>query len=99
MQSRPITVLPAKWEPPIKGSKWVRRQIAENMPAPLSLLFDDLYVQEGLEVSMNAMQRFMGSPKALDKLYNRPIYGSVNGYAYMRADMNFTPTLMLQVLV
>lgn len=100
LQSRPITglpetpVLPSRWEPPIKGSKWVRRQIAENMPDPLSPLFDDLYVQEGLDVSMDAMQQHMGSPKALDKLYNRPIYGSVNGYAYMRADMNFTPTMM-----
>lgn len=100
LQSRPITglpetpVLPSKWEPPIKGSKWVRRQIAENMPDPLSPLFDDLYVHEGLEVSMDAMQQFMGSPKALEKLYNRPIYGAVNGYAYMRADMNFTPTMM-----
>lgn len=100
LQARPITglpetpVLPSKWEPPIKGSKWVRRQVAENMPDPLSPLFDDLYVHEGLEISLDAMQRFTGAPKALDKLYNRPIYGSVNGYAYMRADMNFTPTMM-----
>ena len=101
LQSRPITglpetpVLPTKWEPPIKGSKWIRRQIAENMPDPLSPLFDDLYVQEGLDVSMDAMQAFMGTPRSLDKLYNRPLYGSVNGYAYMRADMNFTPGMIL----
>ncbi len=100
LQARPITglpetpVLPEKWEPPIKGSKWVRRQVAENMPDPLSPLFDDLYVLEGLDRSMDAMQRFMGVPPALDKLYNRPIYGSVNGYAYMRADMNYTPAMI-----
>lgn len=100
LQARPITGLPqvpappTKWEPPIQGSKWIRRQIAENMPDPLSPLFDDLYVREGLDISMDAMQHFMGSPRALDKLYNRPIYGSVNGYAFMRADMNFTPMMI-----
>jgi rifampicin phosphotransferase len=101
LQSRPITGLPetpvlpsTAWEPPIKGSKWVRRQIAENMPDPLSRCLMICMCMEGLDVSMDAMQQFMGSPKALEKLYNRPIYGSVNGYAYMRADMNFTPTMM-----
>jgi pyruvate,water dikinase len=100
LQSRPITRLPeapippAKWEPPIKGSKWIRRQITENMPDPLSPLFDDLYLREGLDRSMSSMQQFMRVPRSMDKLYNRPLFGTVNGYAYMRADFNFSPVMI-----
>src|SRR5690606_15708208 len=50
LQARPITNLPpaplldASWEPPIPGSAWVRRQVVEHMPEPLSTLFEELYL-------------------------------------------------------
>ncbi|HEX5914667.1 MAG TPA: PEP/pyruvate-binding domain-containing protein, partial [Rubrobacter sp.] len=48
LQARPITNLPpvplkeVRWEPPFSGSAWWRRQVVENMPEPLSPLFDEL---------------------------------------------------------
>jgi len=101
LQSRPVTGLPEtpdppnKWEPPIKGSKWIRRQVTENMPDPLSPLFADLYLREGLDRSMDRMQQVMRIPRGMEKLYNRPFFGTVNGYAYMRADLHFSPMLVL----
>src|SRR5205085_3779985 len=53
LQARPITGLPpaplrdVRWEPPIPGSKWIRRQVVEHMPEPLSPLFAELYLREG----------------------------------------------------
>jgi pyruvate,water dikinase len=48
LQTRPITNLPpqplsdVRWEPPFPNSAWWRRQVVENMPEPLSPLFDEL---------------------------------------------------------
>lgn len=90
LQSRPITGLPpeAQWEPPTPGSTWLRRQVVEHMPDPLSPLFADLYLKDGLERSLDAMQRAMGVPRRLrEELMDRPYFATVNGYAYMRGDL------------
>lgn len=90
LQSRPITGLPPEvhWEPPIPGSTWLRRQVVEHMPDPLSPLFADLYLNEGLERSLDAMQRAMGVPRRLrEGLMDRPFFTTINGYAYMRGDL------------
>ena len=64
LQARPITNLPpppledVRWEPPFPDSAWWRRQVVENLPEPLSPLFDELYVREGLELSIDAMMGF-----------------------------------------
>jgi pyruvate,water dikinase len=90
LQSRPITSLPPEvhWEPPTPGSTWLRRQVVEHMPDPLSPLFADLYLHEGLERSLDAMQRAMGVPRRLrEELMDRPYFATVNGYAYMRGDL------------
>ncbi|MHB1132225.1 MAG: PEP/pyruvate-binding domain-containing protein [Chloroflexota bacterium] len=94
LQARPMTGLPpaplhdVRWEPPIPGSAWIRRQVVENMPEPLSPLFDELYLQEGLEQSAAAMQAAMGVPRAfMDLLFDQPMFATVNGYAYMRGNM------------
>src|SRR5262249_46607803 len=95
LQSRPITSLPpaplpdVRWEPPAPGSRWARRQVGENMPEPLSPLFDELYL-DGLDRSAAAMQAAFGGPRSiLDELFDRPMFATVNGYAYMRGNMNF----------
>jgi len=91
LQARPMTGLPpappkdVSWEPPIPGTKWVRRQVAENMPEPLSPLFEELYVKKGLEDAVNGvweMAEWKGDP---EEVYDRPMYTTVNGYAYSRA--------------
>jgi rifampicin phosphotransferase len=94
LQARPMTALPpaplrdVRWEPPTPGSAWIRRQVVENMPDPLSPLFEELYL-DGLEESANAMQAAMGVPRGfLDRLFDRPMFATVNGYAYMRGNIN-----------
>ena len=93
LQARPVTNLPpppledARWEPPFPGSVWWRRQVVENLPEPLSPLFDELYVREGLELSIDAMMAFFGMTYlSVDAFIDRPIFATVNGYAYLRAD-------------
>lgn len=86
LQSRPITNLPpdppreVTW-PEIPGAQLLKRQVAENMPDPLSPLFEDLYLRaifdtqtwpEGWEwkgrLTRNWMKNF--------------VVTTVNGYAY-----------------
>ena len=54
LQSRPITNLPPQpievtWEPTPPARILARRQIVENIPDPVSPLFEELYLSEGLE--------------------------------------------------
>jgi len=93
VQARPITNLPppplgdALWEPPFPGSAWWRRQVVENLPEPLSPLFDELYLREGLELSIDALMTFFGMTYLrIEDIMDRPIFATVNGYAYLRAD-------------
>lgn len=95
LQARPITALPEQttqpvvtWESPIPGAKWVRRQVVEHMPDPLSPLFAELYLP-ALESSVADMQGAMGVPRLLrEGLIDSPMFVTVNGYAYMRMDIN-----------
>ena len=86
LQSRPITNLPppppknVTW-PEIPGAQLLKRQVAENMPDPLSPLFEDLYLRALFDVqrwpdgwewqgrhTRNWMKNF--------------VITTVNGYAY-----------------
>jgi hypothetical protein len=90
LQARPMTGLPAaslgdiRWEPPIPGTKWIRRQVAENMPEPLSPLFEELYLTEGMELAMEIAGDMTGE-KDLIVDTGLPWYTTVNGYAYLCA--------------
>jgi hypothetical protein len=91
VQARPITNLPpleeVRWEPPVPGSAWWRRQVVENMPEPLSPLFDELYLREGLELSIEALMAALGMTYVrVEDFIDRPLFTTVNGYAYLRAD-------------
>jgi phosphohistidine swiveling domain-containing protein len=93
LQSRPITGLPPAplrdvlWDPPVPGSKWIRRQVVEHMPEPLSPLFEDLYLRDGLERSIDVVMVALRMPDALDDMIDRPLFATVNGFAYQRADV------------
>jgi pyruvate,water dikinase len=96
LQARPITNLPSvpleevRWEPPFPGSAWWRRQVVENMPEPLSPLFDELYLREGLELSIDAMMEFFRMTYfRMEDFVDRPLFTTINGYAYTRA--NYKP--------
>jgi phosphohistidine swiveling domain-containing protein len=110
LQGRPITNLPpaplgdVHWEPPFPGSAWWRRQVVENMPEPLSPLFDELYVREGLELSLDALMAFFRMTYfRVEDFADRPFFTTINGYAYTRA--NYKPfrwsaiPMLLRVMV
>jgi pyruvate,water dikinase len=88
LQARPMTGLPpapledVRWEPPIPGTKWVRRQVAENMPEPLSPLFEELYLKEGMELAMDKALEMTGEGDLVVDT-GLPWYTTVNGYAYL----------------
>ena len=100
LQSRPITNLPppplqdVRWDPPTKGAKLIRRQVVENMPDPLSPLFEELYLLEGLDQSIDQMMADFGMPFDVEDFMKRPFFATVNGYAYMRYDIRFTWRLL-----
>lgn len=99
LQSRPITNLPpaplreVRWEPPIPQTVWMRRQVVEHMPEPLSPLFAELYLQEGLTQSFKEIMHFMGDLQDIGRIVQEflpgPFAMTINGYAYTIASFNF----------
>jgi len=95
LQSRPITNLPAapltdvSWDPPTKKTKLIRRQVVENMPDPLSPLFEQLYLTEGLDESIDEVLEYFGMPMKVEYFVERPLFLTVNAYAYCRANYRF----------
>ena len=95
LQARPITSLPPAplknvvWEPITPNTIWMRRQIVEHMPQPLSPLFEDLYLNQGLDQSMDKLLQAMGEiSKAtidLNAFMPHGFAGTINGYAYTSA--------------
>jgi pyruvate,water dikinase len=104
LQARPITKLPpaplkdVRWEPPRPGTVWMRRQVVEHMPEPLSPLFDELYVRDGLYHSMETLGVFLsdlsGVEIELRAFVDPPFAATVNGYAYSIASFNYSPELI-----
>ena len=94
----PAPLRDVRWEPPIPGSKWIRRQVVEHMPEPLSPLFEELYLREGLERSIDALMPILGMPDTLEQIMERPFFGTVNGYAYMRADVKMAYLTLLRAM-
>jgi len=90
LQARPMTGLPlapledVRWEPPVPGTRWVRRQVAENMPEPLSPLFEELYLKHGMELAMDQALVMAGEADLIVDT-GLPWYATVNGYAYLCA--------------
>ena len=100
VQSRPITGLPAEpgpavaWAPPSDTARLVRRQVVENMPLPLSALFEELYLHEGLDRGMDQLISIMRLPVDLDEFVRRPLFITVNGYGYCRYDFTFSRRML-----
>ena len=104
LQSRPITNLPpvplrdVRWDPPRPGTIWMRRQVVEHMPEPLSPLFDELYLEEGLDQSMESLTIFMSDISGIEikvwEFLDPPFAATVNGYAFSIASFNFSPKMV-----
>lgn len=92
LQSRPITSLPPHpiedltWQPPEGSTRVIRRQVVEHMPQPLSPLFEELYLEQGLESGIDALMAKWQAPFDISDFVDRPLFVTVNGYAYCRAD-------------
>ena len=88
------------WDPPIPGSTWVRRQVVEHMPHPLSPLFEELYVREGLERPLDSLMRLVLGDMdfRLEDFMDRPFCATINGFAYQRADYRLRPTMVPTML-
>ncbi|MGI5837966.1 MAG: PEP/pyruvate-binding domain-containing protein, partial [Chloroflexota bacterium] len=95
LQARPMTGLPpaplkgVRWESPIPGMKWVRRNVAEHMPEPLSPLFEELYLKEGMELAMAKAGELTGEADLIGD-FTGPWYATVNGYAYLLGSFKMT---------
>jgi pyruvate,water dikinase len=104
LQARPITNLPpaplaeARWESPIPGATWVRRQVVEHMPEPLSPLFADLYLREGLARSIEQIGSILGIEESLEDFIDGPFFVTVNGYGYSRGNISLTPASALKMV-
>jgi rifampicin phosphotransferase len=96
LQARPITGLPpvpltdVRWEPPIPGSRWIRRQVVEHMPEPLSPLFEELYLHQGLDASVRLIYAALDVPDRMHEIVDHPLFSTVNGFAYQRADIKLS---------
>ena len=108
LQARPITSLPPAplqnvvWEPIVPNTLWMRRQIVEHMPEPLSPLFEDLYLKQGMDQTLDKLLAAMGwlGGTALDfhAMMPQGFAGTINGYAYTSASFKMSGSNMWTIL-
>ena len=111
LQARPITSLPdpkpvplqnVVWEPVVPDTIWMRRQIVEHMPEPLSPLFEDLYLRQGLDISIGQlidnMTEVSGAELNWHEMLPQGLAGTINGYAYTTASFNMSGENLVAVL-
>lgn len=86
LQSRPITNLPpdppkeVTW-PEIPGAQLLKRQVAENMPDPLSPLFEDLYLRAIFD-TQTWPEGWKWEGRLTRNWMKNFVVTTVNGYAY-----------------
>ena len=111
LQARPITSLPEPkpgppsdvvWEPVAPNTVWMRRQIVEHMPEPLSPLFEDLYLKHGMHKSTTQLLQLMGEIGGatfdLDDLMPQGFATTINGFAYTTASFRVNRQALLAIL-
>ena len=111
LQARPITSLPTpkaappadiKWEPIAPDTLWMRRQIVEHMAEPLSPLFEELYLDKGIEESIDELMIAMtGSANTSLRMADMMPHGftaTINGYAYTGASFKMSAKIMWAIL-
>lgn len=108
LQARPITALPPAplkdvvWAPPTPNTIWMRRQIVEHMPEPLSPLFADLYLEKGLAQSMDVLLETMGNVGGvefdMDRFIPHGFTATINGYAYTTVSFDMNAELIWIIL-
>lgn len=80
----------------------MRRQIVEFMPEPLSPLFEDVYVKQGfdhtLDLLLHHMSRLTGENLDTKAMMPHGFAATIHGYAYTCATMKLTPQTGLAIL-
>ncbi len=107
LQARPITSLPPAplqnvvWEPVHPNTIWMRRQIVEHMPEPLSPLFEDLYLNQGMKPSIDKLMAIMsevsGATLDLSEMVPHGFTGTINGYAYTTGSFKMSVSNVLAI--
>ncbi len=111
LQARPISSLPdpgpepladVVWEPIVPNTVWMRRQIVEHMPEPVSPLFEDLYLRQGLTGAMNRLLDELAEISKVrfdfDAMIPHGFAGTINGYAYTTGSFTMRPADVVGVL-
>lgn len=108
LQARPVTSLPpaplkdVAWEPNPPNSVWMRRQIVEHMPKPLSPLFEDLYLKQGLAQSIEKLLAEMGQATEVDfdlgDMLPQGFANTINGYAYTTGSFSMSAKNLVAIL-
>ncbi|RME64566.1 MAG: hypothetical protein D6790_03055, partial [Caldilineae bacterium] len=84
------------------GTIWMRRQIVEHMPEPLSPLFEDLYLRQGLNTAveklMAAMEEIGGTGLDFESMVPHGFAATINGYAYTTGSFKMTPRNLWSIL-
>jgi hypothetical protein len=63
-------------------------------------LFEELYLHQGLERSVDALMTFFVDDVGLrlEELVDRPFFTTINGFAYQRADIHIRPAVLPRLL-
>ncbi len=111
LQARPITSLPdpkpvplpdVVWEPIAPRTIWMHRQIVEHMPEPLSPLFEDLYLNQGMDKTLDkllaAMAEIGNVSFDFDAMVPHGFTGTINGYAYTVGSFKMSRSNLIAIL-
>ncbi len=108
LQARPITSLPPAplqnvvWEPPMPNTIWMRRQIVEHMPEPLSPLFENLYLKKGMDQTMDkllgAMAELGNAHFDIRTMMPHGFADTINGYAYTTGSFKMSASDLWSIL-
>lgn len=111
LQARAITTLPqsqaatlgdVSWEPVYPDTIWMRRQIVEHISGPVSPLFEDLYIEQGMERTMDwllgTMNTMADTNLNIKEMMPYNFIGTVNGFAYTAASFRANPAQIWEIL-
>lgn len=111
LQARPITSLPEPkpapladvvWEPVAPKTIWMRRQIVEHMPEPLSPLFEDLYLNQGMDKALDKLLAAMGEIGNVSfdfgDMVPHGFTSTINGYAYTVGSFKMSRSNLMVIL-
>ncbi|MDX1438229.1 MAG: hypothetical protein R3335_15580, partial [Anaerolineales bacterium] len=93
---------PTTVEPPTPDTIWFRRQIVEHMPEPLSPLFEDLYIRQGLGKALDILLEALGelgdTKFDIHAMMPHGFADTINGYAYTTGSFKMSGSNLIAIL-